>query len=75
MMDIVVFAIVAGKIIERVPREDVSTMIAHGFPDAEKIVDHGLARSEAADYNAKSECYRVNGKTFEGMSVKGTVTN
>ena len=75
MMNIVIFAIVAGEIVEWVPREDVSTMITHCFPDAEEIVDHSLSRSETADYNAECECYRVNGKAFERMSVQGTVTN
>lgn len=74
MMNIVILAIVAGEIVEWVPREDVSTMIAHCFPDAEEIVDHSLPRSKAADYNAESECDRVDGKAFERMSVQGTVT-
>lgn len=75
MMNIVILAIVARDIIEWIPREDVSAMIAHCFPDAEEIVDHSLSGSEAADDNAESECYRVDGKAFDGMSVQGTVAN
>lgn len=69
-MNIMIFAVVAGEIIERVSRENIFTMIAHCFPDIEKIVDYGLMRNEAAAYNPKSECYRVNDKAFEKMSVQ-----
>lgn len=72
MVDVVVFSVVTGQMLERIPRQLVSAMVVDSFDSGHCEEPHALTCCHEGALVRNGCTERIKKEAFKGVVVKGT---